>query len=105
MIIETKFFCRNGYAYAFFGHIVIHPSSPRYLISHEAAHCRRMRSLGYLRWYWRYFTQPEFRFEEEIIAHRAAVIAGQPKWLAAQQLWTNYGLNLNYDTVLKRLGL
>jgi hypothetical protein len=45
----------------------LHPS----IIAHEEAHGRRQLALGVTAWWDRYITDPAFRFEEELIGHRA----------------------------------
>ena len=101
--IMTRLFCRRGYAYMFFGRVIIHPESPGYLVPHEIVHVDQAERIGMLRWYWRYFTDSTFRLAAEVEAHKAAIRAGQPNWQAAQQLWTNYGLSLSYNEVLRML--
>lgn len=45
----------------------LHPS----IIAHEMAHGRRQLAIGVTAWWDKYITDAAFRFEEELIGHRA----------------------------------
>lgn len=100
-IVRTRL-VRRGYAMALLQRIYIHPLSPEYLIPHERVHVDQQRRDGW-RWYWRYKTSREARFEYEVPAHRAAVLAGEPIAQAASELTNNYGLDITYEAALLRL--
>lgn len=44
---------------------------PASLIAHEAVHCQRQAEMGVDLWWDKYLTDPEFRYHEELLAHRA----------------------------------
>ena len=43
------------------------------LLAHEAVHCRQMREVGMLRFWWLYFTCRAFRLWAEIEAYRVSL--------------------------------
>ena len=55
--------------------VLIHPSGRRDsgLLAHEAVHCRQMREVGMLRFWWHYFTCPAFRLWAEVEAYRVSL--------------------------------
>jgi hypothetical protein len=57
------------------GLVVVHPRvrSDAGLLAHEAVHCRQMRDVGLLRFWWWYFTCPAFRLWAEIEAYRVSL--------------------------------
>lgn len=101
-LIESRWLVSKGYAYTLFGIIFIHPESPRYLIYHEMVHGLQQTVDGLL-WYWRYFTNKDWRLKYEIPAHGAAIEAGEPLHIAASELWSNYGFNIGYDDAVNIL--
>ena len=44
---------------------------PPELIAHEKVHIARQEAAGVDRWWARYLVDPEFRYTEEVLAHRA----------------------------------
>ena len=64
------------------GLVVVHPRVrwDAGLLAHEAVHCRQMREVGLLRFWWLYFTCPAFRLWSEIEAYRVS-LQYQPKGL------------------------
>lgn len=44
---------------------------PPELVDHEKVHIARQQKIGVEEWWRRYLTSPEFRFQEEVLAHRA----------------------------------
>ena len=54
---------------------VVHPRVRRDagLLAHEAVHCRQMREVGLLRFWWLYFTCPAFRLWAEVEAYRVSL--------------------------------
>lgn len=44
---------------------------PQHLLVHEAVHIRRQAALGVEEWWRRYLTDAQFRYDEELLAHRA----------------------------------
>lgn len=81
--IVSKFPAARGHGTLFaFGDVIYNPSNVTLTpadLAHEAAHGRRQldvfgtkmlpRPVGY--WWDRYLADPKFRFDEEVIAHRA----------------------------------
>ena len=57
------------------GLVVVHPRvrSDAGLLAHEAVHCRQMREVGLLRFWWMYFTCPAFRLWAEVEAYRVSL--------------------------------
>ena len=57
------------------GLVVVHPRVRRDagLLAHEAVHCRQMREVGLLRFWWWYFTNPAFRLWAEVEAYRVSL--------------------------------
>jgi hypothetical protein len=57
------------------GLVVVHPRvrSDAGLLAHEAVHCRQMREVGMLRFWWLYFTCPAFRLWAEVEAYRVSL--------------------------------
>jgi hypothetical protein len=57
------------------GLVVVHPRVRRDagLLAHEAVHCRQMREVGLLRFWWWYFTCPAFRLWAEVEAYRVSL--------------------------------
>jgi hypothetical protein len=47
------------------------PDLPRSLITHESVHIARQEAMGVKEWWNQYLTDPAFRYEEELLAHRA----------------------------------
>ncbi len=43
---------------------------PRSLIEHEGVHLQRQRAMGVKAWWDWYLTDPQFRWDEELLAHR-----------------------------------
>ncbi len=41
------------------------------ILEHELVHCERQLKQGVDEWWAQYLTDPEFRYEEELLAHRA----------------------------------
>ena len=41
------------------------------LIAHETVHCIRQQRMGVDEWWDKYITDPEFRYNEELLAHQA----------------------------------
>ncbi|MBA2964876.1 MULTISPECIES: hypothetical protein [Ramlibacter] len=62
--------------------VVVHPRGRRDagLLAHEAVHCRQMREVGLLRFWWHYFTCPAFRLWAEVEAYRVS-LRHQPRGL------------------------
>jgi hypothetical protein len=55
--------------------VLIHPrgrGDPG-LLAHEAVHCRQMREVGVLRFWWHYLTCPAFRLWSEVEAYRVSL--------------------------------
>lgn len=57
------------------GLVVVHPRVRRDagLLAHEAVHCRQMRAVGMVRFWWWYFTNPAFRLWAEVEAYRVSL--------------------------------
>jgi hypothetical protein len=57
------------------GLVVVHPRVrwDAGLLAHEAVHCRQMREVGLLRFWWWYFTCPAFRLWAEVEAYRVSL--------------------------------
>lgn len=57
------------------GLVVVHPRVRRDagLLAHEAVHCRQMKEVGVLRFWWLYFTCPAFRLWAEVEAYRVSL--------------------------------
>ena len=57
------------------GLVVVHPRvrSDAGLLAHEAVHCRQMREVGVLRFWWLYFTCRAFRLWAEVEAYRVSL--------------------------------
>ena len=57
------------------GLVVVHPRVrwDAGLLAHEAVHCRQMREVGLLRFWWLYFTCPAFRLWSEVEAYRVSL--------------------------------
>lgn len=55
--------------------VVVHPRvrSDAGLLAHEAVHCRQMREVGVLRFWWYYFSCPAFRLWAEVEAYRVSL--------------------------------
>ena len=55
--------------------VVVHPRvrGDAGLLAHEAVHCRQMREVGMLRFWWWYFTNPAFRTWAEVEAYRVSL--------------------------------
>jgi hypothetical protein len=55
--------------------VFVHPRvrSDAGLLAHEAVHCRQMREVGMLRFWWLYFTCPAFRLWSEVEAYRVSL--------------------------------
>lgn len=62
--------------------VLVHPRVRRDagLLAHEAVHCRQMREVGMLRFWWWYFTNPAFRLWAEVEAYRVS-LRHQPRGL------------------------
>jgi hypothetical protein len=78
--------------------VVVHPRGRRDvgLLAHEAVHCRQMREVGMLRFWWRYFTCPAFRLWAEVEAYRVS-LRHQPSGLRhfARALARGYLLDID----------
>lgn len=57
------------------GLVLLHPHvrDGSGLLAHEAVHCRQMREVGVLRFWWWYLTSPDFRLEAEAEAYRVSL--------------------------------
>lgn len=57
------------------GLVLLHPRvrHDRGLLAHEAVHCRQMREVGLLRFWWLYFTCRAFRLWAEVEAYRVSL--------------------------------
>jgi hypothetical protein len=73
--IVAKFPAARGHGTLFaYGSTICNPSNVKLSpadIAHESAHAKRQQEVGREDWWRRYLAEPQFRFEEEIIAHRA----------------------------------
>lgn len=58
--------------YIYSPHTLVLPVS---LIAHENVHIERQKAIGVELWWQRYIDDVEFRFEEELLAHRAEYIS------------------------------
>lgn len=47
------------------------PKVPPDLVAHEQVHIDRQQAIGVENWWARYLADPEFRYHEELLAHRA----------------------------------
>lgn len=75
MIVSTPFlFWADGMAVTPWL-VLVHPRSRRDpgLLAHEAVHCRQMREVGMLRFWWHYLTCPAFRLWSEVEAYRVSL--------------------------------
>lgn len=57
-----------------YGDAIYNPSGqelPPEIIAHETEHCVRQMSMGVEKWWDRYLVDPDFRYDEELVAHRA----------------------------------
>ncbi len=73
----------KGVMFAYDG-AIYNPSGqaiPPQLIAHENVHLERQKIIGAEVWWSRYLTEPEFRYYEELLAHRA-----EYKWLIGAAL-------------------
>jgi hypothetical protein len=88
------------------GLVVVHPRVRRDagLLAHEAVHCRQMREVGMVRFWWWYFTNPAFRTWAEVEAYRVS-LQHQPHALRhfARTLATGYLLPLDEQQALALL--
>ena len=88
------------------GLVVVHPRvrSDAGLLAHEAVHCRQMREVGVLRFWWFYFTCPAFRLWAEVEAYRVS-LRHQPHAVRhfARTLATGYLLPLDEQQALALL--
>jgi hypothetical protein len=80
--------------------VIIHPRARKDpgLLAHEAVHCRQMREVGMLRFWWKYFTCPAFRLWAEVEAYRVS-LAHRPNGLRpfARALAHGYLLGIGED--------
>lgn len=44
---------------------------PTFLVKHERVHLQRQKEIGVKEWWDKYLEDPKFRYEEEVIAHKA----------------------------------
>ena len=74
------------------------------LLAHEAVHCRQMREVGVLRFWWHYLTCPAFRLWSEVEAYRVSLYH-RPSALRqfARNLAHGYGLSLGEDEAARLL--
>lgn len=64
----------NRFVVFSYGDTIYSPQGPklhRAIIAHEEAHGRRQLAIGVTTWWDRYIAEIPFRFEEELIGHRA----------------------------------
>jgi hypothetical protein len=64
---------RHGIIFTY-GDIIYNPSGvsiPKTLLAHEAVHAMRQKAMGVDLWWDTYIANKEFRFEEELAAHKA----------------------------------
>lgn len=64
---------KEGVIFAY-GDRIFNPSGiqiPPSLLDHERVHCERQRMMGVDAWWNKYLVDPKFRYEEELLAHRA----------------------------------
>lgn len=57
-----------------YGNAIYNPNNteiPPYLWAHERVHCERQLDIGVEVWWDRYLTDGQFRYHEELLAHRA----------------------------------
>lgn len=47
------------------------PAIPDFLIAHETVHLERQQKIGVKEWWDKYLTEHDFRYYEELLAHRA----------------------------------
>ena len=68
------------------------------LLAHEAVHCRQMREVGMLRFWWLYFSCRPFRLWAEVEAYRVS-LAHRPNGLRsfARSLAHGYLLGIRED--------
>lgn len=59
------------FAYAPYIYVPSGNKLPPQLIAHEEVHIRRQEKQGVENWWFAYLTDPAFRYEEELLAHRA----------------------------------
>jgi hypothetical protein len=82
------------------GLVVVHPRVRRDagLLAHEAVHCRQMREVGLLRFWWLYFTCRAFRLWAEVEAYRVS-LQHQPGGMRhfARALARGYLLRIDED--------
>jgi hypothetical protein len=82
------------------GLVLVHPRvrGDAGLLAHEAVHCRQMREVGMLRFWWWYFTNPAFRLWAEVEAYRVS-LRWQPHGLRhfARSLAHGYVLPVSED--------
>lgn len=65
------------------------------LIAHECCHQEQQRRDGTLRFWWRYLTNKQARFDYELEAYRAwCAVAPQDQGYCARVLSSKYGLGL-----------
>lgn len=63
----------DGVIFAY-GDTIFNPSGqalPQSLLDHEAVHCKRQIEMGVDAWWEKYLVDGEFRYNEELLAHRA----------------------------------
>lgn len=74
------------------------------LLAHEAVHCRQMREVGVLRFWWHYLTCPAFRLWSEVEAYRVS-LHHRPSALRqfSRNLATGYWLALPEEEAEKLL--
>lgn len=73
--IVSQFPGARGHGTLFcYGSTIFNPSNVKLTpadIAHESAHAARQAERGREEWWRRYLAEPQFRFEEELVAHRA----------------------------------
>lgn len=63
----------NNTIFAYYPNIHVPSGRPltHELVMHEGVHLERQREAGVEKWWQQYLTDPQFRFDEELLAHRA----------------------------------
>lgn len=77
-LIDAKFHTRDKNVIFAWGDVIYNPRSVRLtvpLIVHERVHGDRQKKIGIREWWQKYLDSPEFRLEEEVLAHRAEMAA------------------------------
>jgi hypothetical protein len=73
------------------------------LLLHETVHWERQRAAGRWTWLWKYLTDQDFRYAEELAGHIAQVRAGGLTIGRAATLLTTYHTGRTYDEAIKEL--